>query len=197
MERETTTATLVCSVMGISRKILLIRSNKCTHAAELWKDVHTDCKGMKTSIHTFLNTWVRLMTAAAHTCVKNKPKKHACTPAEQRTLLDYWNSVNFDWFRAFLKHHSSSYSQQPRCYRWKGLCTIFNSKLNSKGFVFGWWSICQGGIFSPCRLSASTASQRSIVPIKITQHHKSWCSRNWEKNSCHVKMCPGVEKKLN
>lgn len=50
----------------------------------------------KTDAHTFLDTCGRLMTAV---CTRVCTQTHVCTLAEQRTLLDYFNSLSFHWFR--------------------------------------------------------------------------------------------------
>lgn len=55
---------------------------------------------------------------------------HVYTPAEQRTLLDYLNSVSFDWFRAFWNITATCIWCSLSVW---GLCTIFNIKLNSNG----------------------------------------------------------------
>lgn len=57
-----------------------------------------------------------------------------CTPAEQRTLPDYFNSVIFDWFRPFWNITAAAIlSSLAVANAWGGLCTILNGKLNSNG----------------------------------------------------------------
>lgn len=143
---------------------------------------HMQQDDTKTGAHTFLDTCGRLMTAV---CTRVCTQTHVCTSAEQRTLLDYFNSVSLHWFRGlFLKYHS--YSQQARRGQYGVLCTLFNGKLDSselRWFVFGWWSISRCSIFRLYRPAAGAARQRLIVLIKIARHRKSRCSRSFKKET--------------
>lgn len=59
-------------------------------------------KKRKTRTHTCRRTrvGVGIDCRYVHACARVCAQRHVATSAEQRTLLDYFNSVSFDWFRA-------------------------------------------------------------------------------------------------
>lgn len=87
------------------------------------------------------------------------------TSAEQRTLLDCFNSVSFKWFRAFWE------VSLPQLI-WVGFLEHFVhhflQQIEFHCFLFGWWSISWCRIFRLYRPTAGAESQRLIVFIKIT-----------------------------